>query len=221
MSTHANPDLSNWGRWGSQDQQGCLNLITPALIRQAASLVKTGKAYSLSAPLAENGPNYGGFHQPWKVTTTDHPTARVGTCMDTLIIQTHNGTHIDPLCHVWYDDVLYNGFNARQHIQSSGASRCSMAQIPFIIGRGILLDVARWKGVDHLQGGGKNHSCRFGSVRRSQPDPGAVGRLAFGPHGLDESLFRRSQLIRQRRTWPGYNHSSLVKRSRYRPGRDR
>ncbi len=145
--------LTNWGRWGREDEQGCLNLLTPERIKQAAGLIKTGQAYSLAVPLEANGPQAAGFHKPWKVTEYKEFPTGLAACIDTLIIHTHSGTHIDPLCHVWYDNHLYNGFRASEHISTAGVTRNAIDQVPFLIGRGVLLDIAGWKGVDHLEVG--------------------------------------------------------------------
>ena len=50
--------LSNWGRWGTEDEQGALNLITADLIKQVAGLIRTGKVYSLTMPLEAEGPQW-------------------------------------------------------------------------------------------------------------------------------------------------------------------
>ena len=66
--------LSNWGwgRWGPEDEQGTLNLITPDLIKQAAGLVRTGKVYSLAMPLEAEGPQWPSRHKTWKTTRYDN-----------------------------------------------------------------------------------------------------------------------------------------------------
>ena len=45
------PELSNWGRWGQDDDRGTLNYITPEHIQAAARLVRTGRSVSLSLPV--------------------------------------------------------------------------------------------------------------------------------------------------------------------------
>lgn len=142
--------LSNWGRWGSEDERGSLNLITPELIKQAASLVKTGKVYSLAMPLEAVGPQWPERHKTWKVTTFRNDPAGSGSADDVVTMHSHSGTHMDALCHVWYHDQLYNGFNATENISTKGAARNAIDKVPFIVGRGVLLDIAGWKGVDHL-----------------------------------------------------------------------
>ncbi len=144
-------NISNWGRWGTDDQRGSLNLLTPERVRQAASLIKTGKVYSLSMPLEANGPQWPMRHRTWKVTThRGTGKSGPGAADDVLTMHSHSGTHMDALCHYFYDDQLYNGFKASEHITSQGITRNSIDNVPALVGRGVLLDIAAWKGVDHL-----------------------------------------------------------------------
>ena len=69
------------------------------------------------------------------------------------MLHSHSGTHIDALCHIWYDHQLYNGFDASEHVTSAGVTRNSIDRVPAIVGRGLLLDIAGWQGVDHLEHG--------------------------------------------------------------------
>jgi hypothetical protein len=61
--------LSNWNRWGADDQRGMLNVLTPEMVKAAAGLIKTGTVYSLAMPLAVDGPQWPLRHKTWKVTT--------------------------------------------------------------------------------------------------------------------------------------------------------
>ncbi|MBZ0298824.1 MAG: cyclase family protein [Anaerolineae bacterium] len=144
--------LSNWGRWGTDDQRGSLNLLTADKVRQAAALVKTGKVYSLSMPLETNGPQWPMRHKTWKVTThRSVGTPAPGSADDVVIMHSHSGTHMDALCHYWYGDHIYNGFAAPEAITSQGITRNAIDNVPALVGRGVLLDVAGWKGVANLQ----------------------------------------------------------------------
>ncbi len=145
--------LTNWGRWGANDEIGCLHLMTPDVIKRAAGLVRTGKAYSLGMPLDSRGPQWPLRHKTWKVTTFRSHAEGRGSCDDVVTLHSHSSTHMDALCHVWYEDTLYNGASATEHIVSSGATRNSIDKVPFIVGRGVLLDVAASKGVEHLEVG--------------------------------------------------------------------
>ena len=62
------PVISNWGRWGKEDQLGALNLMTPESILQAVRLVRKGVLYNLAVPLDKDGPQYPFFHKTWRVT---------------------------------------------------------------------------------------------------------------------------------------------------------
>ena len=149
QSPHAR--LSNWGRWGAADERGCLNLITPEGIKKAADLIKIGKVYSLAVPLEAGGPQWPPRPKVWKVTDFQNPSSGRGGAGDAVMLHSHSGTHLDALCHIWYDNQLYNGFSAAEHVTSAGASRNAIDNVPFIVGRGVLLDVATWKGVDNLE----------------------------------------------------------------------
>jgi kynurenine formamidase len=141
--------LSNWGRWGPEDEKGALNLITPSLIIQATRLVKAGAVYSLAMPLEAEGPQWPARHKTWK-TTSYRSLSGKGVADDIVSMHSHSGTHIDALCHVWYHNQVYNGFDVNEHISSGGATRNAIENVPAIAGRGVLLDIASWKGVEHL-----------------------------------------------------------------------
>ncbi len=143
-------ELSNWARWGKDDQRGTLNLITKEMIKGAAGLVRTGKTYSLSMPLETHGAQWPPRHKMWR--TTEFTKNKIGrnSSGDALVMHSHSGTHIDALCHIWYDDRLYNDFEAKEHMTSHGVTRNSIENVPSLVGRGVLLDIAGWKGVDHM-----------------------------------------------------------------------
>ena len=143
--------VSNWGRWGTNDEKGTLNLITPDHIRQAARLVQLGKVFSLSVPLEADGPQWPSRHDTWRTTKKSKRGPGKGVSDEIITMHSHSGTHIDSLCHVWYDHHLYNGFDPDEHVSSDGATRNGIENVPALVGRGVLLDIAGWKGVDSLQ----------------------------------------------------------------------
>ncbi len=143
--------LSNWGRWGSDDQKGTLNLISPQAVKFAADLVKSGKVYSLSVPLEADGPQWPTRHKTWRTTHQLHFEGGAGFADDVVTMHSHSGTHMDALCHVWYEHQLYNGYNATESVNSDGAWRLGIENVPAIVGRGVLLDIAGWKEVKHLE----------------------------------------------------------------------
>jgi kynurenine formamidase len=153
MTQPDRPRLSNWGRWGATDERGCFNLITAESIKRAAGLITRGKTYSLAAPLDARGPQWPPRPKMWRVTTFRNPPAGLGSAGDAIVMHSHSVTHIDALCHMWYDGRLYNGFSAAEYITSDGARRNAIHKVPYLVGRAVLLDVARWKRVEHLRVG--------------------------------------------------------------------
>ena len=153
--------VNNWGRWGPDDEIGTINLITPDVRRAAAGCVKTGKAFSLALPLSQTeGIQTGAI--PGRVnplrTMVAINTPMLGdpaafcTSDDVVVMGLQAGTHWDGLGHVSYDGRLYNG-NPASSINEWGASKCGIHKIRTLVSRGVLLDVARAKGVDVLEGG--------------------------------------------------------------------
>ncbi len=115
--------LSNWGRWGKEDQMGTLNLITPKKRKQAAALVKEGNSISLARELTESQP---GGAKPFghKMTSTGL-TAGAISAADVYSFDYHGYllTHLDALCHLFHRDRLYNNcFSGQGHRKRSRAS---------------------------------------------------------------------------------------------------
>jgi len=154
---------SNWGRWGPDDQLGTLNHIRPADVVAAAGLVRTGRSFSLAIPLDENGPQTGGFGRfnPIHLMIRDGNAAVTDTVVrdfyggrdrwirgtdDILILPLQSGTQWDGLGHIVFEKRIYNGYDATM-VGSKGALRNDIAQArDRVAGRGVLLDLPRFKG---------------------------------------------------------------------------
>ena len=145
-------NLSNWGRWGPDDQIGVLNLIqNQATVLDAVKLVKKGDIYSLAVPLEKDGPQFPLFHKTWRVSHWQHLyDPELDIIDDVIAMETHSGTHIDGIGHSWHDGQLYNGFSSDEFASSRGVARVGIENVRHIFGRGVMLDVAAYKGVDHL-----------------------------------------------------------------------
>jgi kynurenine formamidase len=150
--------VSNWGRWGDDDQLGTGNLLTPEAAQRGAAAVRSGRRFSLAVNLDLNGPQIGRparrMNAFLTLTTQNErdpaaPGMWAGTD-DLVTMSTAAGTHIDCLSHVTYDDLMYNGFPASNVTASAGAITCGAETLPEIVTRGVLLDVARVKGVDGI-----------------------------------------------------------------------
>jgi kynurenine formamidase len=147
-------ELSNWGRWGKDDQLGTLNLITPAKRKQALALVKEGYPVSLAhAVLTEKS---GDNPNPFVHTMImPGPDSQAGYVMDSYSVTYHGiaHTHLDALCHAFYLGKSFNGF-AVSDVTANGCPKLSILSLQTgIMTRGILMDIARLKGVEYLEPG--------------------------------------------------------------------
>ena len=146
-------ELSNSGRWGKDDQLGTINLITPAKRKQAAALVRSGVSVSLSRTAetekaADNGSPFGHL-----MTATGAAPNGGSYSMDTYTVSYHGWahTHMDSLCHMFYQGKMYNGYS-QQEITKSGAGKLAVTNFRNgIFTRGILMDIPRLKGVPYLE----------------------------------------------------------------------
>jgi kynurenine formamidase len=137
-----------WGRWGADDEIGALNLIGGAQRLAAAALVTDGRVVSLAQPLDGSTPipshrlGYGHFmdRDGGDYAAGARRPGGFAFAEDTVVMPTHLGTHIDALCHVWYDEQLYNGHSS-DGVRSAGADKCGVGTMPPIVTRGVLLDV--------------------------------------------------------------------------------
>jgi kynurenine formamidase len=156
-------ELSNWGRWGKDDQAGTVNLITDAKRKQAAALVKEGISVSMSldADVAPKGappePDQPGMRPryTWQHvmrSTGVNMKAVSGYAVDTISVNFHgnNTTHFDALSHFIFNGHIYNGFPASD-ITTWGAEKNDV--MPFkngLVTRGVLIDWPRFKNVPYM-----------------------------------------------------------------------
>ncbi len=150
--------VCNWGRWGADDERGTLNYITPAEIRRAASLVRVGRSVSMAVPINKvAGPDNPHPAAHYMVQSFDVGTglAEPQFSLDYLACEFHGDcqTHIDALCHVAYKGQLYNG-KTLASVTSRGPSIQDVTTYAHgIVGRGVLLDIPRLRGIKWLEPG--------------------------------------------------------------------
>ncbi len=150
-------ELSNWDRWGHEDERGTLNLLTPAGLVAAAKLIREGKVFELSIPISNDGPNRGGLRSNPVHTMTQLPGEHwdpdlLETADDLIVMSLQATTQWDSLAHVGYGGYLYNGVPSSSITARFGADRNGIdRQLPGPLGRGVLLDVARSRKVDWLE----------------------------------------------------------------------
>ena len=151
----------NWGKWGPDDEVGSLNYLTPEVVVKAAGSVKSGKVFTLQVKMAnpEGDPVWPGragatasSHGRGLLHRRQGPAFRrwrpLRRRLHDVFLQ--GSTQYDALGHVWYDDQIWNGYDSKATI--GGMSKASVLPIAErgIVGRGILLDIARYRNKEVL-----------------------------------------------------------------------
>ncbi|MET8980644.1 cyclase family protein [Streptomyces sp. NPDC004539] len=152
--------VNNWGRWGADDQIGTLNLITDEVVRGAAAEVRSGRRVPLALPLKEDGVQTGTIpgrvnplHAMTQINQEIFGPGTVACSDDAVTMGLQAGTHWDALTHVSHSGRVYNGRPASSITAHAGAAFSDIASARHVVSRGVLLDVARARGVERLAGG--------------------------------------------------------------------
>lgn len=198
-------EVSNWGRWGDDDEVGTLNLIDDAAVARGLAAARTGVRFPLAIRLDANGPQLGtvpGRINPLHTMVAINSTYTGGdvddACWndDTITMGLQSCTHWDGLAHVSYSGQLYNGFPASSVTADRGATRCGIHRVGSIVSRAILLDVARARGHDVLPAG---HPITEADL------DAAVDQAGISPEPGDVVLVRTGQMtFFKRRDREGY-----------------
>jgi kynurenine formamidase len=204
--------LKNWGKWGADDELGTLNYTSADDIVAAARLVRKGKVYSLAINLDSKGPQSGktkfppvGRFNPVHTMLRTGTDAYSGTldargirsADDLVILPCQAATHWDGLGHIFYDNFMWNGYDCR-NVSSFGAAKAGIEKAKEkMVGRGVLLDIARHVGVDRLPEGFAITSALLSDCEKAQGTK--VGRG-------DYLLIRTGQIEEHLSTgnWDGY-----------------
>jgi kynurenine formamidase len=152
--------------WGPDDEIGALNRMTEASKEAILSQIKSGKTYDLSVEYFVGMPSFHSLGDPayqyWlthtpRGTVVENPNGlgremneKVSYTGDAISMYTHMGTHIDALNHFGLNGKIWNGFSADEHLGDKGWKKTGAETIPPIIARGVLIDVAAYKGVSVL-----------------------------------------------------------------------
>lgn len=186
---------SNWGRWGGDDERGTLNLVTTDNVLRGSATVRSGEVVSLGRPLDVDAPPYypQGLDRAVKhemVTSwSSNAGGDVQAASDQVHVQCHglDNTHMDAICHIGHRGVGYNARDFRTMVDDTGASSCDILAAGPVVTRGVLVDVPRMRGIDHLPGG---EPVTEEDLRRAAPDvhPGdalliRTGRARAGDEG--------------------------------------
>ena len=154
-------------RYGAEDEAGALNEITPAGVARAAALVREGRIYDLSHVLDSSIPAFPGRSFRQFLTTSAHDLNRrapgagpqglgrngVNWIVEQVAATSQMGTHMDGLNHLQIGERTYNGHRVADLVEEHGTNRLGIESLPQAVTRGLLLDVARVRGVERLEPG--------------------------------------------------------------------
>lgn len=152
--------------WGPEDEIGTLNMMSEQSRLEVLSGIVSGKVYDLSVDYFVGMPSFHALGDPpyqYWLTHTPHGTVvdnpnglgramneKVSYTGDAISMYTHMGTHIDALNHFGLDGKIWNGFTPEEHLGDKGWKKTGAETIPPIIARGVLIDVATYKGMPAL-----------------------------------------------------------------------
>ncbi len=137
---------SNWGRWGPDDNAGTINLITPTKRIEAASMVRNGRAVSLAYPLnTVGGPGNWNPAQHYVRVVPGASVDYIG-----LLFHGYATTHVDALCHIFWQGKMWNGKPATDVTSLGARSGAVDAWANGINTRGVLIDIPRFRGVPYV-----------------------------------------------------------------------
>lgn len=161
--------VNNWGKWGDKDEIGTLNYVTPECVKEAGNLIKKGKVFGLGMNFDTNGPQTGkwGRVNPVHTMIYSGTDALLGSCEavesgvycadDYIMMPVQCATHWDALGHIFYKNLdtgelfMWNGYDPRNVDCIRGVTLCGIEKMRNkMVGRGVLLDIPRFRGVDFL-----------------------------------------------------------------------
>jgi kynurenine formamidase len=148
-------ELSNWGRWGKDDEMGTLNLITPAKRKAAAALVKDGFTVSLASDARTEKDVDVPCPVEWAMVTATEAGATDRIAYP--CIHGAGATHLDSFAHRFFDGKMWNGYPVSGLVTTEGgAARNSILTMKNgIVTRGVLYDIPRLEGVPYLEPGSR------------------------------------------------------------------
>ncbi len=155
----------NWGKWGPDDELGALNYLSAAEVMRGVGHIRSGNVFTLQRLIGDpkGDPVWPGRtpaektmildESSWDVDGAPQFPGGLHYADDKIDAFLQGSTQYDALGHVWYDGQLWNGYDARTTV--GGLDKASVAPIAErgIVGRGVLLDMARFRGKNNLDKG--------------------------------------------------------------------
>lgn len=159
-------DHNRWAaQWGKGDQLGAAHFLTPERTLAAMRRVRNGEILDLSHVIEIGAPRMAPNQSPYHIQAGPTSAGSIrrrrkmgatndaGSNLERIEMTTHVGTHIDALGHFSKGDQLYGGYLASETVDDFGLTNLGIEHMPPMVTRGVLLDVSRHDGGDHLEAG--------------------------------------------------------------------
>ena len=140
-------------RWGADDQRGAANRLTPAKVIEAKNAITQGAVYQLGRTYEAGMPLFGTRHYSLRIPKPFNLGGKNDAVYHDEVISGELGqigTQFDGLGHFGIGDLFYNGNRASQFAQPEGLTKLGIENVGAIVSRGVLIDIARFKGVGQL-----------------------------------------------------------------------
>jgi kynurenine formamidase len=141
-------------QWGPHDQRGAANRLTPEKVLEAKELIQKGKVYPLGRIYEASMPMFGTRHFSLHLPQTFGPLGKNEMIWHDEIISGELGqvgTQFDGLGHAGIGDRFYNGFTSKEIATPYGLVKLGVENVGPIVTRGVLIDMAGYKGVERLE----------------------------------------------------------------------
>jgi kynurenine formamidase len=140
-------------KWGADDERGAANLMGPDAVLRASKLIRTGKVFELGKELNTTIPFFGERRFSIQLKRTTNPAATNKQRSNEEIVTTELGqvgTQFDALNHQGIGEHLYNCFKIDDVATRNGFTKLGVEKVGAIFTRGVLIDIAAFKGVETL-----------------------------------------------------------------------
>lgn len=191
--------------YGAGDTLGAVNNLSPQGVRRAAALVRQGKVYSLAIPTGPDSPAYGDRRYTVEIVpapggdTTPNGTGRVTAHDERVVTSMGIGTQLDGLGHLGIDHHYYNGLTGAELNTPQGFKKLDLSNVPPIVTRGVVIDMARHFGVPMLKAGQAYNRADIEAAAKAQRVTIRKGDVVLFHTGwmktidTDKPLYNRSE----------------------------
>ncbi|GAB2183343.1 cyclase family protein [Roseibium sp. LAB1] len=213
--------------WGPEDEIGTLNMMSDASRLEILQRIDAGRVYDLGVDLFVGMPDCcsAAFGDPTYQMMMLHTPARgdgskelLSHSSEAISMNTHTGTHIDTLSHFGLHGKIWNGVGADEAQGVRGWAKSGADKYPPIVARGVLIDVAKAKGVDVLPA---SYAITVEDLKAALEEQGTMllegdvvlirtGQMSLWPDKSKLSLFTQSGLGLEAARWLAEEQKAMV-----------